>query len=118
LPDFIKSYDHKILFLLGVLLATGGYQGMLQRLGMISEEGENEGVRMQVPTEVYRTVEEKAMQNKTYPNDRLSEGMQQEMINKASRPDLNFSDGRFQIEERVMKRSEKKRKYKAVLDLK
>jgi hypothetical protein len=62
------------------LLATGGYQGMLQRLGMISEEGENDGVRMQVPTEVYRTVEEKAMQNQTYPNDRLSEGMQQEMI--------------------------------------
>ncbi len=82
-------------------------------------EGDNDGVCMQVPTEEYRAAyKEEARQDKTYPNYRLSEAMQQEIRNKASRLDLNFSDGRFQIKEGVMKRSEKKRKYKAVLDLK
>jgi hypothetical protein len=38
------------------------------------------------------------------------ERSQQEIRNKASLPDLNFSDGRFQIGDKVMGKSNKKRK--------
>jgi hypothetical protein len=78
----------------------------------LSQE-EGDGVKMTVPEEsqVFKVVhKEEAIQDKTYPNYRLSEDMQQEIRNKASLPDLNFSDGRFQIGDKVMGKSNKKRK--------
>jgi hypothetical protein len=76
-------------------------------------QDEGDGVRIKVPEEarVFQVAYQKeAIQDKRYPNYRLSEDMQRAIQNKAGLLNLDFSDNRFQIGGAVMARSQKRRK--------
>lgn len=76
-------------------------------------QDEGDGVRMKVPEElsVFQAVyKEKAIQDRRYPNYRLSKDMQRKIQDKAGLPELYFSDNRFEIGHAVMTRSQKRRK--------
>jgi hypothetical protein len=74
---------------------------------------EGDGIRIIVPEEsqVFKVAYKKeAVQDKIHPNYRLSEHMQQEIRNKVNLKNLDFSNERFKIGDKVMGKSDKKRK--------
>jgi hypothetical protein len=76
-------------------------------------QDEGDGIRMKIPEEsnVFQVVyKEEAIQDKRYPNYRLSKNMQREIQDKTGLPELEFSDNRFEIGDAVMARSKKRRK--------
>lgn len=76
-------------------------------------QDEGDGIRIRIPEEssVFQVAyQEKAIQDKRYPNYRLSKDMQREIQNKVGLLNLEFSDNRFEIGCAVMARSQKRRK--------
>jgi hypothetical protein len=78
-------------------------------------QDEGDGIRIKIPEEsrVFQVVyKEDAIQDKRYPNYRLSKDMQREIQDKVGMLNLDFSDNRFEIGDTIMARSQKKRKIK------